>query len=70
MSQPYLTMGQVAARFGVRQDQVRNLYRRGFLPPAARVGAYRVVHEQDLPKVEEALLRAGYLKEAAPCTSR
>ena len=42
---------------------VRRLYERGLLPPAPRVGAYRVVVKSDLPKVETALREAGYLRE-------
>jgi hypothetical protein len=61
MSQAPLTMGQVAARYGVQQHHVRRIFQRGFLPEPQRVGAYRVVPVEDLPQVEEALRRAGYL---------
>lgn len=69
MTTPYLTIGTVAARFGVPPWQVRRLFERGLLPPAPRVGAYRVVAEAELPRVEAALVAAGYLqrKEAVPC---
>jgi DNA-binding transcriptional MerR regulator len=56
-----LTIGEAALRLGVRPWQVRRVYTRGLMPPAARVGAYRVIPEQDLPKVERALRQAGYL---------
>jgi DNA-binding transcriptional MerR regulator len=56
-----LTIGAVAERLGVPPWQVRRLFERGFLPPAARVGAYRVIAPADLPKVERALREAGYL---------
>jgi hypothetical protein len=63
-----LTLGAVAtryARYGVQPWQVRRLFERGLLPPAPRVGAYRVVAVVDLPLVEEALREAGYLREVA-----
>jgi DNA-binding transcriptional MerR regulator len=60
MSTPF-TIGTVAHRFGVAAWQVRRLYERGILPPAARVGAYRVVDPADLPKIEAALRETGYL---------
>ncbi len=56
-----LTLGAVAKRFGCRQWQVRRLFERGLLPEPPRVGAYRVIAEADLPAVEDALRRAGYL---------
>jgi DNA-binding transcriptional MerR regulator len=68
LTTPWLTIGNIAARFGVPAWQVRRLFERGLLPPAARVGAYRVIAESDLPRVEEALRKAGYLRvEVAPC---
>ena len=45
----------------VVQWQVRRLFERGLLPPAQRVGAYRVVTAEDLHEVGEALRKAGYL---------
>ena len=65
MSQAPLTMGQVAARYGVQQHHVRRIFQRGFLPEPQRVGAYRVVAVEDLPKVEDALRRAGYIPAEA-----
>jgi DNA-binding transcriptional MerR regulator len=65
-----LTMGDVATRFGVQVWQVRRLFERGLLPPAARVGAYRVVAADDLPAVEQALRTAGYLKDAVADAER
>ena len=55
-------LGKVAAKFGVTQRQVRNLYLRGILPEPERCGAYRVVPVDDLPAVRDALIVAGYLK--------
>jgi DNA-binding transcriptional MerR regulator len=56
-----LTIGAVADRFGVAAWQVRRLFERGILPPADRVGMYRVVSLADLPRIESALRQAGYL---------
>lgn len=64
-----LTIGEVAQCFGVETCQVRNLFKRGFLPEPARVGAYRVVPKEDLPQVEDALRKAGYWAQEVPtCT--
>lgn len=59
---PFLTIGAVALRYGVRPWQIRRLFERGLLPPAPRVGAYRVIDARDLSLVEKALLEAGYSK--------
>lgn len=62
-NRPPLPLGSVAKRLGVTQKQVRRLFERGILPEPPRVGAYRVVDEADLPIVEAALRRAGYLRD-------
>ena len=70
LDHPYLTIGEVATRVGCQNWQVRRLFERGLLPPAHRVGAYRVIAVVDLPAVEAALRDAGYLPELAevvPC---
>ena len=59
----YLTIGAVASRCGCPPWQVRRLFERGLLPPAPRVGAYRVIAAADLPLVEKALRDAGYLPQ-------
>lgn len=61
------TMGDIARRHNIPAWCVRRLFERGFLPPAARVGRYRVVATQDLPGVERALRDAGYLRSEAAC---
>jgi DNA-binding transcriptional MerR regulator len=58
-----LTIGAVARRLGVRPWQVRRLFESGTLPEPSRVGAYRVVAENELPRIERALRKAGYLPE-------
>jgi DNA-binding transcriptional MerR regulator len=62
--EPPLTIGAVARRYGCPPWQIRRLFERGLLPPAPRVGAYRVIAAADLPQVEEALRAAGYLPRA------
>lgn len=56
------TLGEVARTLGCDIWYIRRLYERNLLPPAERVGTYRVVRESDLPKVREALKKAGYVK--------
>jgi DNA-binding transcriptional MerR regulator len=62
---PFLTIGAVARRLGCQAWHVRRLFERGLLPPAPRLGVYRVVPVADLPRVEQALRGAGYLPETA-----
>ena len=65
-TQARLTIGEVAERFPpVKKWQVRRLFERGLLPPAERVGVYRVFGEADLPAIERALRAAGYLTRAS-----
>jgi DNA-binding transcriptional MerR regulator len=61
VSEIIYTVGQIAARYGVPAWKVRRLFERGLVPQATRVGAYRVVPASELPVIEEALRRAGYL---------
>jgi predicted DNA-binding transcriptional regulator AlpA len=67
----FMTVGQAAARLGVRDWQIVSLYRRRFLPEPVRLGRFRAIDPDDLPKVREALVRAGYLAggEAEPGAS-
>ena len=58
-----LTLGPVAQLYGCQVWQVRRLFERGLLPPAPRIGAYRVIDVEDLPRVEQALRAAGYLDD-------
>jgi len=59
-----LTLGSVARHFGVPIWKVRRIYERKILPEPARIGNYRVVHQDDLPCLEHALVEAGYLESA------
>jgi hypothetical protein len=36
------------------------------LPPASRIGLYRVFSQDELPAIEAALIAAGYLRKEAP----
>jgi DNA-binding transcriptional MerR regulator len=55
------SISNAAEKLGVKAWQVRRLYERSLLPPAARVGLYRVVAEEDMESVRAALVAAGYL---------
>jgi hypothetical protein len=59
-----LTTGDLSKRFAIPTWQILQTIRRGFLAEPARVGIYRVFTEQDLPRVQQALERAGYLRSA------
>ena len=56
-----LTIGDVARMYGLPVWKVRRLFERGLLPPASRIGAYRVFDESEIPVIEAALRQAGYL---------
>ena len=58
MSATYTT-GDLAQHFGVPSWRVLAAIRRGFLGEPERVGIYRVWTEEDLPRVREALVKAG-----------
>jgi DNA-binding transcriptional MerR regulator len=60
-TQPVMTIGEVAELYGVPTRHVRRLFERDLLPPAKRAGSYRVFLATDLPAIEGALRRAGYL---------
>jgi hypothetical protein len=57
----FLTIGAVAIHFGIPPWQVRRTIERGFLAEPARVGAYRVFLTEELPMIQAALEKAGYL---------
>ena len=56
-----LTLGQVGDHYRIQGWKVARLFDRGILPPPRKVGVYRVVSRDQLPVIEEALRRAGYL---------
>ena len=59
------TVGDAARRLGVHPWQVRRIYERGILPEPLRFGAYRLITDSELPALEEALKKVGYLKEGS-----
>jgi DNA-binding transcriptional MerR regulator len=61
----WLTVGDVARFYGLEAWQVRKLWERRLLPPAKRIGMYRVFTEADLPQIENALRKIGYLPTPA-----
>jgi DNA-binding transcriptional MerR regulator len=58
---PYWTISHVADHFRVTTWKVRRCFERGLLPPAPRIGSYRIFRESDLPAIEAALRQLGYL---------
>jgi hypothetical protein len=56
-----LSLGDISRHFDRPIWMIRRVFTRGFLPEPKRVGVYRVVRAKDLPAVEAALRRAGYL---------
>ncbi len=56
-----LTTGVIARRLGIPEWRVRRLFERRILPDPPRIGGYRAIPAADLPIVERALRRAGYL---------
>lgn len=58
---PYYTLGEIAREFGATVWQVRRLFERGILPPAERIGLYRVVRAGDVLRIVEELRTAGYI---------
>ena len=60
---PGWTLGDIARLYDRPVWMVRRLYERGLLPEPPRVGGYRVVPLADVPLVEAAMRRAGYLTE-------
>jgi DNA-binding transcriptional MerR regulator len=66
MDQPIAyTTGAIARRLGIAEWKVRRIFERGLLPDPGRAGTYRLIPASDLPKVEDALRRAGYLQASA-----
>ncbi|HEY7153807.1 MAG TPA: hypothetical protein VH575_07590 [Gemmataceae bacterium] len=59
---PGLTIGEVALRLNCQQWQIRKVCNLGLYPEPPRFGNQRAFRESDLPKIKEALRKAGYLK--------
>jgi hypothetical protein len=56
------TVGEVAQQFGCREWQVRRIFERRLVPPARRIGQYRIITAEEMPAIEAALRSAGYLR--------
>jgi hypothetical protein len=65
MADKFLTVGEVADRFGIQGWKLSRLFRRGLLPEPMRFRQYRMLPESDLPAIRAALVKAGYLTQAA-----
>ena len=67
MSTPYLLPGEAARRIGphVQSWQVTRVFQRGLMPET-RIGRTRVVHEDQLPLLRDALIRAGFFRSDEP----
>ncbi len=61
-----LTLGQVARRLGADTWMIQSLVDRRRLPKPRKVGPYRVIPEDELPMVLDALKAAGYLPPESP----
>lgn len=57
------TVGDLAKHFELPAWKVRRIFERRILPEPERVGAYRVIQACDLPAIEDALRRVGYLSD-------
>jgi hypothetical protein len=56
------TLGEFARSRGLPTWKVRRLFERGLLPPARRLGLYRVIGPDEVAAVDEALVKAGYIR--------
>jgi hypothetical protein len=61
--QEHVMIGGAARHFGVPPWKVRRAIERGFYPEPPRMGPFRVIPRSELPVLELALRRAGYLPE-------
>jgi hypothetical protein len=60
-----VTLGGAAKAIGrgCKAWKIRRLFERGILPEPARLGLYRVLATNELPRVTKALESAGYLSK-------
>jgi DNA-binding transcriptional MerR regulator len=61
-----LPIGEAADLLGVQSWRLRRLFERGLLGEPERVGRTRVVRREQLPRIREALEKAGYLRSPSP----
>jgi hypothetical protein len=57
-----MSTSEAARRLGVGVWAVRRVYEKKLLPDAPRIGQNRLIRGDDLPHLEAALRKAGYLK--------
>jgi DNA-binding transcriptional MerR regulator len=62
---PFLAAGDVARILGVPPWVIRRMFERGLLPEAPRFRTYRIFTEADVPRIRDALVRHGYLRDTA-----
>jgi hypothetical protein len=58
----FLTLGQVAERFGLPVWKIQSVLDRGLFTDVPRLGTYRVIAEARLDELRLALAEAGYLR--------
>ena len=58
--------GQAARRFGQPRWRVQRLLDDGEVPEGPRIGNCRTIREQDMPLLEQALRRRGWLPTEPP----
>src|SRR4051812_6867168 len=65
----YLTLGQTAKRLKCKSWQIGRLFERSILPEPHRLGNLRVIHVDQLERVEQALREVGYLPKETAVTA-
>jgi hypothetical protein len=56
----FLSATEAARQLRCPVWQIRKIFDRGLLPQPPRLGPYRVILPEDLPRIADALVRAGY----------
>jgi hypothetical protein len=56
-----LTTSRAARALGIDAWQVARLFERGLFEEPPRLGRFRMIGRDDLPRLREAAIRAGYL---------
>jgi hypothetical protein len=59
----FLSVTTASLCLGIEPWMLRNLYNRGLIPPAPRLGHSRIIKPDDLPVLRKAAISAGYLTE-------
>jgi DNA-binding transcriptional MerR regulator len=66
MDKDFLSLGDVARRLGAPAWALRRLFEKSLLPPAVRVGKWRVFRESDVPVIARALAASGLAQYGRP----